>query len=147
MWVLPRVQYQLHLFLRFRNKEQNDHCRAKIKQKQYWNWKSTKSNIPPCILVKYCERSNRLKFWIKGTILATFLGNIWARLKSVKIRILCCVGSSFINRIMPSINEPTGLGAHYTKTDLLSYFQSNWQHLYIVLGISITPMIFTSLTL
>ena len=77
---------------------------------------NTRSNIPPCMWVEYCERWDRSKLWIKGAMLATFSGNIWSRLKSPTIKILCCIGSSFINKINLSIKKPTGPGARYTIT-------------------------------
>ena len=40
---------------------------------------------------KYCDCQDKLKLWIN---LATFYGNIWSKLKSPSIKILCCVGSS-----------------------------------------------------
>ena len=54
---------------------------------------STKFNIPPCIWIKYWIRWERLKFWIKGSTLATLSDNIWSRLKSPKFIILYSVGS------------------------------------------------------
>ena len=52
---------------------------------------NTRSNNTPCIWVKYCDCQDKLKLWIN---LATFYGNIWSKLKSPTIKILCCVGSS-----------------------------------------------------
>ena len=53
--------------------------------------------------VEYCERLDRLKLRITRPTLATFSGNIWSRLKSPKINILCCVGSSLINKRKSSV--------------------------------------------
>ena len=52
---------------------------------------NTRSNNPPYIWLEYCERWNRLKLWNKWSTLATFSSNIWSRLKSPAIKILCCV--------------------------------------------------------
>ena len=82
---------------------------------------NTRSNIPPCMWVEYCQRWDRSKLWIKGAMLATFSGNIWSRLKSPTIKILCCIGGSFINKINLSIKEPTGLDPRYTITNKKVY--------------------------
>ena len=92
---------------------------------------NTKSNIPPCIWVEYCECWDKLKFWIRGLTLATCSSNIWSRLKSPTINILCCVGSSLISEIKSPTKEPRWPGIRYTitKNSLLFYFRHNWQYL------------------
>ena len=93
---------------------------------------NTRSNIPPCIWVEYCESWDELKFWIKESTLTTRSGNIWSRLKSPTINILCCVGVSLINKIKSSIKQQRGPGMWYTITNkkrLLFYFKHNWQYL------------------
>ena len=90
-----------------------------------------RSNIPPCICVEYWELWERLKFWIKGSILATFADNIWSRLKSPTIRVLCCVDSLLIVEIKSSMKVLRGPVIQYTTTNksLLFYVQYNWQYL------------------
>ena len=67
--------------------------------------------------VEYCECGDRLKFWIKGSTLATFVDNIWSRLKSPSVKILCCVGSSLINKIKSSMKVSREPGIWY-RVDL-----------------------------
>ena len=50
-------------------------------------------------------------------MLATISSNIWSRLKSPTIKILCCIRILFVNKINLSIKEPTGPGARYTITN------------------------------
>ena len=82
---------------------------------------NTKSNIPPCIWVEYCERWDKLKFWIRGLTLATCSSNIWSRLKSPTINILCCVGSSLISEMKSPMKEPRGPGIRYTITNKIVF--------------------------
>ena len=84
---------------------------------------NTRSYNPPCIWVEYCSSWDRLKFWIKGSTLGTFSSNIWSRLKSPTIKILCCVGISLINKIKLSMKVPRGPGIRHYYQILLFYFQ------------------------
>ena len=70
-------------------------------------------------------------------MLATFSGNIWSRLKSPTIKILCCIGSSFINKINSSIKEHTGPGNRYSITNkkVFLFISSTIGNISIVLGI------------
>ena len=60
------------------------------------------------------ERWDRLKFRITRSTSVTCLGNIWSRLKSTAIKILCCVVISLINRIKSSMKKPRRSGTRYT---------------------------------
>ena len=110
---------------------------------------NTKSNIPPCIWVEYCERWDKLKFWIRGLTLATCSGNIWSRLKSPTINILFCVGSSLISKIKSSMKEPRGPGIRYIITNKIVSFtiSSTIGNTSKTLDISNTSMMFTLFTL
>ena len=110
---------------------------------------NNKSNIPPCIWVDYCERWHKLKFWIRGLTLATCSGNIWSRLKSLTMNILCCVGSSLIIEIKSSMKEPIGPGIQYTIINKIVSFSisSTIVNTSKSLGISITSVMFTLFTL
>ena len=46
--------------------------------------------------------------------MATCSGNIQSRLKSPTINVLCCVGTSLINKIKSSMKEPREPGILYT---------------------------------
>ena len=106
---------------------------------------NTRSNIPPCIWVEYCERWDKLNFWIRGLTLATCSSNIWSKLKSPTINILCCIDSSLINKIKWSMKEPRGPGMPYTIINKLVSFpiSSTIGNTSKTLGISITSMMFT----
>ena len=67
--------------------------------------------IFPHIYIVNTETDQNFESNFKGAMLAIFSGNIWSKVKSPTIKILCCIGSSFINKINSSINKPTGPGA------------------------------------
>ena len=110
---------------------------------------NTRSNIPPCIWIECCERWDKLKFWIWRLTLATCSGNIWSRLKSPTVNILCCVASSLINETMSSMKESRGPGIWYTINNKIVSLSisSTIGNTSKTLGISITSMMFTLLTL
>ena len=91
--------------------EQNEHCKVMAEKKQLGG--NRRSNYPPCVLVEYEERWDRLKLWIKRLSLATFSGIIYSRLKSLAIKILCCICSSLINEIKSAVKVPRAPGTWY----------------------------------
>ena len=118
--------------IRFGKKEQSDPSRVTAK-KNYWNLKyQIPDPIFPYVWVEFCEHWDKLKFWIGRSTLATCSGNNWPRLKSPTINILCCVGSSLINKIKSPMKEAIEPCIRYTTTNKKSlpfYFQYNWQYL------------------
>ena len=114
--------------IRFGKKEESDHCRVMVGKKQYWN---SKHQIQDPLILHVCELNiyiedqwiwDRLKFWISRSALAILSSNIWSKLKSQTIKILCCVGRSLINKIKSSMKAPRGPGIQYTITNNKVYF-------------------------
>ena len=81
---------------RFGKKEYSDHCRVMVERKQYWSLKSQVQDVYELNIVNM--RWDKLKFRITRSNLVTFSSSISPRLKSPKIKILCCDGSSLINK-------------------------------------------------
>ena len=113
-----KAEFYINKMIRFEKKEQSDHCRVMVEKKTALEFEvsKTRSNDPLCIWVEHCRSWDRLKFWIKGSPLAIFSGNIWSRLKLPTIKILCCVGSSLINKIkslMKLAKRPGRYTIHY----------------------------------
>ena len=78
-------------------KEQSDHCRVMVEQKQHWNYR----------ILNY-----RINL---GNILRQHL----IKIKITTIKILCCVGSSLIKKIKSSTKVPRRLGTRH----MILYYQ------------------------